>query len=397
MDDARQQIPGAYSTSQQGSTFSYPQSLDDTRQQISGAYSTSQQGGTQQFASGGTQYFSDGSTFNVQGCTINEDVEEVLVDVIMYEGEEYLVSESVETREITVRKRITYQDIYERDEIVEVSHTVQDIVENIARERIREEIRERRKTKYNDVRIRADQKEGMMAQHPDWEVFEDNVREVKIVEQDREVPMVEIRDRIIEVEKVVEVPVVKEEIKFINRPVPQYVDKVVYDYVDVPVYTDEKYKVPRGVEVVTTCEYQMPKLVPRVKKVPYTVYVPRFIEVPVHAELLEAGQFAQMEMQNAKVQGIAVGEAVSLCDVEKLAEELRAADVLHSLDGYFTQNAWQMAWQEKTKKAWEHVTFPVMDAATLKAAAMMKRNSYASHRKASRAASSLKKKVKSRR
>lgn len=66
---------------------------------------------------------------------------------------------------------------------------------------------------------------------------------------------------------------------------------------------------------------------PRVNKVQYPLYVPRFVEVPVSAELFDASMLAQLQAQGSKLQVLSSNQAVGLCEVENMATEFRRTDV----------------------------------------------------------------------
>lgn len=70
-----------------------------------------------------------------------------------------------------------------------------------------------------------------------------------------QVPEIEYREVI--VEKVVEVPEIREQVVLKEVPVPQYVDKPVPEYVNVEHPYDIERHIPVPVEAVTTFEYQL--------------------------------------------------------------------------------------------------------------------------------------------
>lgn len=114
--------------------------------------------------------------------------------------------------------------------------------------------------------------------------------------------------------------------------VPQYVDKPVPEYVNVEVAVDVDRNIPVPVEAITTFEYQLAQFRPRINKVVYPLYVPRFVEVPVAAELFDPTLLSQLQAQGSKLQVLSSSQALGLCDVENMATELRQTDV-HALQG----------------------------------------------------------------
>lgn len=62
----------------------------------------------------------------------------------------------------------------------------------------------------------------------------------------------------IPVDKVIELPEIREQVEIKEVPVDRYVDCPVAEYVDVPVYVDVKRNLPVPVQAVTTMEYKLP-------------------------------------------------------------------------------------------------------------------------------------------
>lgn len=161
---------------------------------------------------------------------------------------------------------------------------------------------------------------------PKVEVQECVIEVPKIVYKEKIVEVPEIEYREVPVERVVEVPEVREEIVIKEVPVPQYVEKPVPEYVTVEVPHNIERVVPVPVEQETTYEFIMPTLQPKYKVVKVPVYVPRFIEVPIPAELLDEDVIGEAEHLSSQVQLLVEQDAPSLGEMEKLAEYAKVTD-----------------------------------------------------------------------
>lgn len=129
-----------------------------------------------------------------------------------------------------------------------------------------------------------------------------------------EVPEVEYREKIVEkVEKIIE-----EKIKEV--PKIEYRERIIEV---VKVYDDVDRLIPVPVEAVTTYEYQLAQIKPRVVKVQYPMYVPRFVEVPVQAEQLDDAELPRTQELASKLSDLVGAQAVSLKDLETMTTEIR--------------------------------------------------------------------------
>eukprot|EP00917_Polyrhabdina_sp_WS-2016_P004549 GHVP01010437.1.p1 GENE.GHVP01010437.1~~GHVP01010437.1.p1 ORF type:complete len:681 (+),score=134.41 GHVP01010437.1:34-2076(+) len=158
-------------------------------------------------------------------------------------------------------------------------------------------------------------------------VYEEKIREVPVViprEKLIEVPQIEYRE--IPVEKIVEIAEVKEKIVFREIPgPPRYVDVPVPESVDVEIEETKERFYPVPVEAHTSIEIRVPKLRTTYESVQLPIYVPRIIEVPLPAEIVDAEtrfRCDALSKDAATLAANAQSTSCSLCDCESLGANL---------------------------------------------------------------------------
>eukprot|EP01054_Gregarina_sp_Poly1_P004138 Gregarina_sp_Poly_1__4137@NODE_2265_length_2381_cov_945_496975_g227_i1_p1_GENE_NODE_2265_length_2381_cov_945_496975_g227_i1NODE_2265_length_2381_cov_945_496975_g227_i1_p1_ORF_typecomplete_len519_score67_11IMCp/PF12314_8/1_8e04IMCp/PF12314_8/2_5e07IMCp/PF12314_8/0_37_NODE_2265_length_2381_cov_945_496975_g227_i16802236 len=268
----------------------------------------------------------------------------------------HIVSEQYIEHEIKVPKKIIREEIVEnviirpekviREEIIEETAKVREKIVEVAKPRIEEKIIER----------------------PEYEIWEkiievpeiirrEKIREeVQVQYQDRvvEVPVVKTQERVVEipeivyqqvpVERIVEVPEIREEVIVRQVPVPQYVDKPVPQYVEVEIVNNIDRNIPVPVEAIVAYEFRIPKLKGHYTKVTYPVYLPRFVETPIAAELYNATITSKAENYLQQISSL-TRTAASLCEIENLAASIMQADLMTQCQQVDVQAAMMQAWQ----------------------------------------------------
>lgn len=253
-------------------------------------------------------------------------------------GEQQVISERVVEHEVRVPRKVIREDIVERvivvpekvvhEEVVEDLTTVRQRVVEVARPVIQERIVEvpeievvQRIVEVPEVVIQEKIREV-----PRIEVQERIIEIPRIIEQQRIVEVPEIEYHEVPVERIVEVPEFYEQVVIKQVPVPQYVEKAYPEIVNVEVTEDVSRQVPVPIEAVTTIELKVPRLRPRYTKHDIPLYVPRFVEVAMPAELMDASAIAEAEHYARQVTLLASQSAASLCEVERLAGALKELD-----------------------------------------------------------------------
>jgi len=128
----------------------------------------------------------------------------------------------------------------------------------------------------------------------------------------------------VEVERVVEVPEYREEVVIVEKPMPRYVEKVVNRNVDVEVEQLVERAVPVPVEQVVEQTFNLPAIKTSYKVVKIPVYTPRFIEIPVPAEMLTEKSLAEAQDLINRIKQVSTLEYPSLCEIEELAAEAKS-------------------------------------------------------------------------
>jgi len=128
----------------------------------------------------------------------------------------------------------------------------------------------------------------------------------------------------VEVERVVEVPEYREEVVIVEKPVPRYVEKVVNKNVDVEVEQLVERSVPVPVEQVVEQTFHLPAIKTSYKVVKIPVYTPRFIEIPVPAEMLTEKSLTEAQDLIARIKQVSTIDYPSLCEIEELAAEAKS-------------------------------------------------------------------------
>jgi len=191
---------------------------------------------------------------------------------------------------------------------------------------------------------------------PEIEIVEKLIEQIETVVREKiiEVPKIETIERIVEVpviqtvEKIVEVP----EVQYNDVPVekiieiPEYKTEEVIREVKKPQFVDKTIeqkkliadtralgrKLPVPVEAETIVEFTVPSIRANYIKKKFPVYLPRFIEVPVSKQFVDAGLAAQNEKYTARLSNLMnAGHAVSLCEIEQLASEYKDFENRNSL------------------------------------------------------------------
>jgi len=183
---------------------------------------------------------------------------------------------------------------------------------------------------------------------PEIEIVEKLIEQIETVIKEKiiEVPKIET------VERIVEVPVIQTVEKIIEVPEIQYNDVPVEKIIEIPEYRTEEVirevkkaqfvdktieqkrliadsramgrKLPVPVEAETIVEFTVPSIRANYIKKKFPVYLPRFIEVPVSKQFIDAGLAAQNEKYTARLANLMnAGHAVSLCEIEQLASEYK--------------------------------------------------------------------------
>ena len=276
------------------------------------------------------------------------------------ESRTHVVNERVVESTMRVPKKIIREEIIEKvivvpekiihEEIIEEDAVIQERIIEVAKPIIVEKIVEVPEIEIVEKVIEVPEVhiQERIVHVPKVEIRENIVEVPKIVTQEKIVEVPEIQYRDIPVERIVEVAEVRIEEVVKQVPVPQYVDKPIPEYVTVEVPEDVHRKLPVPVEAITTFEYKLPQFKPKYRKVRYPVYLPRFIEVPVAAEICSAEMTARIQNFSAQLHGLySSGHAVSLCMIENLAEEIKKSDTMGiaQMQGASIQQAIAHAWE----------------------------------------------------
>lgn len=278
------------------------------------------------------------------------------------ESRSHVIGERVTEHSIKVPKKVIREDVVERvvvipevvrrEEFIEEEQRVQERVIEVARPVIKETVVEVPEYVYVDKIVEVPEVivQEKVRHVPKVEIQERVIEVPKIITQEKvvEVPEIEYREYL--VEKVVEVPEIREQTITTEVPVPQYVDVPVPQYVQVEEFYDVPRNLPVPVELISTFEYQLPVLKPRVTNViKFPVYLPRFIEVPIAEELLDPTLIAHAEANRQHVGLLAeMTQAVSLCEVENLAMQVRSLDIEKESRRRDLKEALREAWMNGT-------------------------------------------------
>lgn len=206
-------------------------------------------------------------------------------------GQDQVLAEYIVEHEIKVPKRTTREDLIERtyvvpervlvEEIVEEAAKVVERVVEVAQPVVMEKIVEIPEYEYIEKIVEVPHK-----------VLQEKIREVSRVEvQERliEIPRLVPREKIVNfpvyeyheipVEKIVEVPEIRQQVVLKEKIVPRYVDKPVPQERTIEIENTIERRTPVPVEAVTYLQLQLPKIRPVYQQLEVPVYVPRFIEV----------------------------------------------------------------------------------------------------------------------
>jgi len=192
-------------------------------------------------------------------------------------------------------------------------------------------------------------------------VVNEIVRERKVKRQEvveKKIPKIEYRERVVEDpdnveyidivhERVVEIPQIKEDVKFKKVRVPQYVDRHVPKYVDFDQPVEVHRRIPNPVAVETEYEFDLPTLKPNYKRKELPIYAPRFVEVPVPAELMDQESQQTALHLREQIHTLAAMEAPALAEIEKVANYAKNIDFQSHIACTNYQKAIENAWRNK--------------------------------------------------
>eukprot|EP01054_Gregarina_sp_Poly1_P006439 Gregarina_sp_Poly_1__6438@NODE_343_length_9409_cov_658_993470_g287_i0_p2_GENE_NODE_343_length_9409_cov_658_993470_g287_i0NODE_343_length_9409_cov_658_993470_g287_i0_p2_ORF_typecomplete_len614_score95_45IMCp/PF12314_8/1_8e04IMCp/PF12314_8/7_9e08IMCp/PF12314_8/5_7e07IMCp/PF12314_8/1_6e03_NODE_343_length_9409_cov_658_993470_g287_i021303971 len=272
------------------------------------------------------------------------------------ESRQSVLSERYVEHEIKIPKKIVREEVIEKvivvpekiihEEIVDEIQKVREKIVEVARPTIIEKIVEIPEIEYVEKIVEVPEK---IVQEKIREVqqkqYQERIVEVpKVVYQEKVVEIPEIQYREVPTEKIVEVVEYKDEVIIKEVPVPRYVDKPVPNYVYVNVPVDVERKIPVPVEAEVTFEYRIPQLKAAYGRVTYPVYLPRFIEVPIAAELLSDSLTKSANNYMNQV-NLLTKSATSLCEIEGLATNIMKTDFQSQLASVDLQSAVLKAWE----------------------------------------------------
>ncbi|KAH0475905.1 MAG: hypothetical protein KVP17_001760 [Porospora cf. gigantea B] len=234
-------------------------------------------------------------------------------------------------KEVTVPKRIIMEEIREKVIVVPEKVRTEKIVED--RRIIREKIVEIEKPIIQERIVEVPEYEYVekVVEVPETVVMEKirEVPEISVVENIIEVPRYIYQEKIVEipqyeivevpVEIVVEVPEVVEEVRIKELPVPQYMEIPTPEYVEVEELLEVIRSIPVPVEHISEATFLLPRLRPTYCQVDVPVFVPRFIEVPVPADLMGDRALAQATACAEEVQQSLSGQSATLKEMDGLA------------------------------------------------------------------------------
>eukprot|EP01055_Gregarina_sp_Pseudo9_P005949 Gregarina_sp_Pseudo_9__5948@NODE_961_length_2028_cov_147_536450_g901_i0_p1_GENE_NODE_961_length_2028_cov_147_536450_g901_i0NODE_961_length_2028_cov_147_536450_g901_i0_p1_ORF_typecomplete_len619_score191_58IMCp/PF12314_8/1_8e04IMCp/PF12314_8/1_4e12IMCp/PF12314_8/0_49_NODE_961_length_2028_cov_147_536450_g901_i0691925 len=265
-----------------------------------------------------------------------------------------VVSERYVEHEVRIPKRVRTQHEYEyivrqpviEEEIVEETVKVREKIVEVARPIIEEKIVERPEIEIREKVVEVPEIQYREKFRDEVQVqYQERLVEVPVVvQQERVVEVPEVQYREVPIERVVEVPELREEVVIRQVPVPQYVDKPVPQYVDVEVPNYVERNIPVPVEAVVAYEFRIPKLKGHYTKVTYPVYLPRFVETPIPAELYSAAITSKAEHYLQQISSL-TRTAASLCEIENLAANIMTTDLITQCQQVDMQSAVLQAWQ----------------------------------------------------
>lgn len=277
-----------------------------------------------------------------------------------------VISERVIEHEIKIPKKVVREEVVEKVVVVPEKILHEEIVEEV--QKVREKIIEIAKPVIKEKIVEVPQIEYVekVVEVPEI-VYKEKIRTVPVIEYKEkiiEVPRIVQREKIVEVpeyeyrevpvEKIVEVVEYHEETVVREVQVPQYVDKPVPEYVTREVPEDIDRVIPVPVEATTTFEFLLPKLKPKYEKVVLPIYAPRFVEVPMPAELIDSQMLAQAEHLSQQINLLASQQAPSLCEIERLAEYAKSSNFQANLSPANLQAAIEEAWKSGTLQISHH-------------------------------------------
>lgn len=296
------------------------------------------------------------------------------------ESRSHVLEEEYVEHEIRVPRRIVREEVIEKVIVVPEKRQTEEIVEDLCK--VRERIIKIARPTIIEKIVEIPEIEYIekIVEVPERIVQEKIVEVEKIIREERivDVPRIEYVERSYEViddslpvqyrdyqvDKIVEVEDWKDEIVVREVVVPQYVEKSQPIYVEKEVVKNIPVDVPLPVEAEITYEFTLPHLQPNFHKVTYPVYLPRFIEVPVAAELLTPQLNYLAENFRTQIKALENGAStggvaapgtgpntvtpVSLQEIEELATQIMKTDFQTQLSSVDLQSAVMNAWHKGT-------------------------------------------------
>lgn len=268
-----------------------------------------------------------------------------------------ILSERVIEREIRVPKTVRREEIVEKVVVVPEKVVREETVDELrkVREKIIEVARPIVKEKYVTVpRIEYVEKIKKVPEIVYREVVKKVPRKIR-KEKRVEVPRINVKEKIVEVpeisyrdvivEKVVEIPTYEDETVIKEVKTPQYVQKLVPRQVTIEVPQDIKRTIPVPVEAVSSFEFSLSRFKPDRHKIPMAIYIPRFIEVPVPAELLSPAVIQQAKNVLEQIANLSEQKAPNLTELEEVVRIAQGSDFAHHCKIRNIPSAIEEAWR----------------------------------------------------
>eukprot|EP01053_Blabericola_migrator_P003391 Blabericola_migrator_1__3390@NODE_1_length_33786_cov_123_788665_g0_i0_p5_GENE_NODE_1_length_33786_cov_123_788665_g0_i0NODE_1_length_33786_cov_123_788665_g0_i0_p5_ORF_typecomplete_len482_score45_51IMCp/PF12314_8/3_2e02IMCp/PF12314_8/5e16IMCp/PF12314_8/1_8e06IMCp/PF12314_8/1_9_NODE_1_length_33786_cov_123_788665_g0_i01948420929 len=255
----------------------------------------------------------------------------------------HIVGERLQEHRIKVPKRIVREDVYEKivripekrleEELVEEEQVVLERIVEVAKPIIHERVVEVPQYEYVDKIVEVPEVIVQERVHhvPKVEIVE-RVKEVpKIIRQEKlvEVPQIEYRD--VPIAKRVEVPQIQEEVVIRERPVPQYVDKIIPEVVEREVYQHIPISVPRPMAAEIKYQYEIPQIRENPRKHRFPIYVPKFVERAIPRYCLDDFNADQATRFNNHIALLTQRPTVQLSQLDAVAQEVNRDQVLSKL------------------------------------------------------------------
>lgn len=266
--------------------------------------------------------------------------------------DETIIGQRTKEHRIKVPKRIVREEMYETVVIVPEKRMTEEVIEEdeIVRERIVEVAKAVQVEKI--VEVPEYEYKEKIVEVPQIEVRErvTHVPKIEVKEREVHVPKVRCVTKVVDVPQVeyrqvphvkrVDVHQLQEEIVYKEKAVPQYIDTPTPVHKEVEKPYDVHLQIPVPITAEMVCDFEIPQIEEVVNERHYDVFVPKFVQKPVPAFLLDSFYASEARKLDRHV-ALAAQNQLTLVQADALQSHVRNENLAQRMAAYIQSHGTQ--------------------------------------------------------